>query len=870
MIGLFFILLGLAGWLTTTWLIQHSDQPPDLSWPEWLFISLAVGVMLIGWLALTLVEIGAFNLPLLFSLTGLYTGGLALWLIIRKKAWYFPRRNLDSPWEAIALAALIGVGSFLFARPSESILGGADAGVYLNVGAHIAQTGQLLIRDEAIANIPANLRPGLLREQPDVFLTQYIHLPGFFVADHDPGLIIPQFFALYPAWLTTAISLFGLWGGLYTNSVCGMLGIVALYWAVRAWFGGGVAVLAAALLLLTPAQIYFARSTLTEPLTQFLLWVGFYGLLSLIKARPGHALWGVIAGLGLGQTALARIDMLPLIGLLLLWLAGAWVGRSWRPAHTWFAIVWLLLTSQAVCHALTLAWPYTYDTYQGALVVFRHSLTILALLAILGLGLAGLMGFWPQARRSTWWMARVSVVIPFPVLNQWARHLLSGLVVGLILYGYFVRPYFGQTELLPYWFIGGALPVSNHLNLVKFSWYVSPLGLGLAALGAVLIIEQRCWRRLWPVAAIGGVYSMLYLAQTTSNPIHLYAARRYLPLVIPTFLIAAAYGLVWLKRRPFKPTQVIAGLLGLALIAWIGYNDQTLFQHTDYQGLARQIEAMATALPKRSVLLFNDASPVGLGATVGTPLYYMYGYLAFDMQEERLDMAALNQQITAWWAEGRPVLLVAADNSVFLKGLAGHLTPVADEALQTSVLEASYDHFPTQVYPYLISLAIYEIRPEPAGQVASAPAQIDIGGLDYPFQLSGFYGREKATDGTTYRWTGSEAALSMPPLTFDARQGVMTMRVAAGRPAVASPAVMTLRLNGVELGQFQIAMDGFQTIALPFSTEGLSSDTPWPLTLQATTWNPSHLGLDADDRDLGIMIDWIEVGAGPVSHVERN
>ncbi len=63
------------------------------------------------------------------------------------------KRSSRSSWqEVIFLLLWLIAAGWLFFRPHESIMGGADAGVYVSLGAEIAQQGGFQIVDETLAS----------------------------------------------------------------------------------------------------------------------------------------------------------------------------------------------------------------------------------------------------------------------------------------------------------------------------------------------------------------------------------------------------------------------------------------------------------------------------------------------------------------------------------------------------------------------------------------------------------------------------------------------------------------------------------------------------------------------------------------------
>ena len=190
-------------------------------------------------------------------------------------------------------------------------MGGADAGVYVNLGANIARTGGILIHDPTLAALDPSLYAALLRPLPPSELTPYYLMPAFYVPGTPAGLIIPQFYPLHPVWQAVGYALGGLRAELLVTPLWGLLGALAVYFTTRRLWGWRAGLLALAALSVTAMQVWFARYPTTEMLTQYLLWTGAWALIAWMDKREPRGLWAVLAGGALGQVFLTRIDVCP-------------------------------------------------------------------------------------------------------------------------------------------------------------------------------------------------------------------------------------------------------------------------------------------------------------------------------------------------------------------------------------------------------------------------------------------------------------------------------------------------------------------------------------------------------------------------------
>ncbi len=441
-------------------------------------------------------------------------------------------------WEIVALGVWALVAAGLYFRPHEFITGGADAGVYVNLGANIARTGSILIHDQTLAALDPVLYPALLRPLPPGELTPYYLMPAFYVPETPAGLIIPQFYHLHPVWQAVAYALGGLRAELLLTPLWGLLGALAVYFATRRLWGWRTGFLALTALAVTALQVWFARYPTTEMLTQYLLWTGVWALIAWMDKQEPRGLWAALAGAALGQVFLTRIDtyfLLLLPVLLAIWLS--WT-HDWRRQDVWFFGPFLFLAAHSLIHGAFLSSPYFFSIFRYSRGLISRSLLIpLALVGIAGLTLV-ILSLRPQLRAHVvaWVTARRSV---------WTAGMVI-FVVALAIYGYFVRPHLGAVKTGAYWYGGGEIPNLDRENLVRLGWYLGPAGVALGVAGMCWMLVKDLNRRTVFLLGTGFFFSLLYLWRIQANPHQIYAMRRYVPVVLPFFVIMAAYLINWL------------------------------------------------------------------------------------------------------------------------------------------------------------------------------------------------------------------------------------------------------------------------------------------------------------------------------------
>lgn len=682
-----------------------------------IFAAVVLGVIMTGWLALVAAEFGVFNSPILIAAPALLLVGL-IWFRRRIAGTGDPGVGpADGPkwagWEWAMLTIWLAAALWLFFRPHEYIFGGADAGVYVSLGAEIAQHGGFRITDETLAGMTDGMRDIVLRPLPNTPRASTYLLPGFYVTDATAGEVTPQFYPLHPVLQAIAFSLAG--GGaagvraeLLLTGVWMLLGTLAVYLTARDIGGPVAGALVLAGLSISALQVWFGRYPTSEALTQFLLWSGIWSGGRWLDSRRPTALWAFTAGCAFGAVFLVRIDslvLLPIFGVLLLW---RWF-RGWERPDSWFAVPFALLVAHSLLHGHFLSAPYFYETLGYGFMLLGR------LWPFLLIGLAGLALVLYRLPR------RIGRLRAPDQLQRIVKYILIGMWLVYALYGWFIRPEINATTLRPDVFSAGEIPVTNHENWLRLGWYLSPVGIWLGVLGAALML-WRVNRRTVLILSLGMMFSGVYLWNISANPHHVYVMRRYVPAVMPFFILCGAYlvGAVMTRLRGKGAVRVgkatidsgmVIGLATAAIwLAGIGPAARGFVSQVDHAGLVAQVDALAAELPPRAVLLFNDQSPVGEGDIWGTPLRFVYGFEAFALRRPPDSVSStLVEAIKTWQNNGRAVIWVGDPAWLDAEGMA-YVTDQVELARRR--LESSYERKPTQVDTEMTTLTLHYLESE--------------------------------------------------------------------------------------------------------------------------------------------------------------
>ena len=614
---------------------------------EWLLASVALGSLLLGWFALLLAELGLFQVG--------WLAGAAVLLILAswpRRAHWLPTLRWPSLPEASFLVGMVLLTAVLFFRPHRYVSGGADAGVYVNLAATIADTGSITLTDETLTALDPALYPALLRTQPPSTHTNYYWQPALTVDDPATGRITPRFYHLAPVWQAVGYALNGVYGALFLPPLWALLGGWAVYALVRRLWGWPWAAVALLALTSNTMQLWFARYPTTESLTQFLIWVGLWAFVAWGDGREQKAPWAWLAGLAWGATFLARIDTFFMAAIPIL-LAVAWVGkRPWPRTSRYFFAPLVLLPLHSALHGWFLTRPYFLETFG---LVFRYAIRDAHLLggaAVLGLAILALYARWQT--HFVGWVVRYER--PLKLVAIAAVLVLAG-------YNWWVRPFLvAPGGIWNDWY--SALPIANydHENLRRLGWYFTPLGIALAVAG-VGVLLWRPSRRTWALLLLGLMFSLLYLTSIRANPIQIYTMRRYVPAVLPFGMVtavAALYHLWHIQGVWGRWAQGAAVACAIGWISWQAIIALPFTRQVNQVALPEQIAELAAQFPRGSVLIFNNSDPVGQGDFLGTPLAMQHGLHVFVVRDaEALTAEALRETIGRWQADGRAVYWLA-------------------------------------------------------------------------------------------------------------------------------------------------------------------------------------------------------------------
>jgi hypothetical protein len=773
--------------------------------------------------AFVLAAAGKYSLPhLVWASIGVVVAIAAVW---RGRLLY--TRASPPGASLVAPAVLIALTVWLYPPPSEYVLGGKDPGVYMNAGIQIAQRGGLVTVDETVASLPPEARP--------LFFPQYLGQPyysprfmGFFVLDPDRGTVINQFPHLYSVSIAIGYGVNGLTGARYASLAAAIFGVLALYFLAARIGGQAVGTVAAGLLAVHVIEVWYARYPNSEILTQAL---GLAGLLAVARAHvDDDGFFAPVAGVVLGLLPFARFDAvlsagLAAAGVVLLWLTG-------RRLRATFLVP--LVIGGVVFGAYLVFWLAPYAVQPLVWLHFhRTALAVAALGGVVVLAGAARFRRRPAVRSA---------------IAMWTPRVLIVLALGLAGYAWFFRQ------------PGGALAPHDAYAFRTFGWYVAPAALAAAAVGLAVLMIRHFWRDpSFFMVFIGMSWFVFYRLRIV--PEHFWAARRFVPVILPGVMLALAGILAPATMSMARGLRVVPlvrqaiRLVLLALVAWSFWTATAPIRpHVEYAGVIARLERLAARFGPDDLLVVESRNASDLHV-LGLPLAYIYARPVLVLATPKPDGLLFAEFLRWARARYRNVYFLGGGGTDLLSREVA-VTPVAGERFQIPEYESLRNAYPTRVRYKEFDFSIYRFVDPQSNREG---LKLDIGNMD-DLSVVRFHAKERDARGT-FRWTGGQSYLSLLGISETFRELVLWMED-GGRPAAAGPAEVEAFLGDTSLGRVRVGRSlqpYVFDIPPALAKEAAAGIDAVTIRLASSTWNPRALTGADDNRDLGVMVERVEV-----------
>jgi hypothetical protein len=821
---------------TVLWRIPTADRPrrANLPWEERLFWCVALSVIVSTIAGLTLAAGGWYRFERLLWVDV----GVASAILIAFRQRLRPGGAAGPSWSALLPASLVAAAALVIFEvpPAEYIMGGKDPGVYMTEGIRIAQRGGIVEADEAVSTLPVAYRDLFFPRSREAgyYSSRFM---GYFLLDPASGTVVGQFPDGFPVWVAIGYGIDGLTGARAAPEYLALLGLMAVYFAGARLFGRAAALAGAGLLAVNVAQVWYSRYPSAEILLQPLV---FAGLLAYTRAvYDDDRFFAPVAALLFTIGAFTHITgVLVSMTMAVVALFDVLVRRR----HTGVAF-WMLLAGGCIGAGVFL-WRYIPPYFNAPVYYFaiRGAAPIAAAVAAVLGGLAALL---------------LATRLP-PVARE--RWLAWGLTVGvwlLAVYAFFFRH------------AGGLLASQDADSLRTFTAvYVPPLGLTLALIG--LAIAAMSSEASSPFLILLATFSATFFYKIRIIPEHFWAGRRFLAVILPGVMLligTAAFGGRWIEAATRRGPLVRAwpGLLqaavGVVLVLVVGIQvvraSRPIFRHVEYAGLIPHLETLASTFGDDDLVIFESRGASD-SHVLAMPLAYVYArhVLVFA----RTDPPKEVFRDFFYWAlkRYRHVFFVGGGGGgTELLSRSMTVRAVRGEGFQIPEYESAVNAYPAGVHRKEFDLSVYEFLPKPA---ESDVITIDVGSTD-DLYVRRMYAKEQNPAGFTLRWTRNESYISL--VGVQPHHHLLTMWMGAGgRAPNAEPATVEAFLDDRSLGRVTVG-EGIRRYEFRIPQEVAAAlsrqDSAATLRLTTTTWNPQRLTGNGDPRDLGVMLDRLEV-----------
>jgi hypothetical protein len=675
--------------------------------PRWLralALGSATAVAAFGAVGLVLAVAGIYRALLVFPLGAIAWFGL---LLLARPILAAPGAT-DLRAHVVSALAVVFAGGIAFwhaKNASQHVLINRDGGSYVNAGRWIASHGNL-------------------RVIPDI--GAFAHQPGltFFsnamYANHDGSLSF-QFAHLLPTVLAEAHRVGG--DRLMFATPALLCGIALLAFFVAAWRllrNRYVALAALVSFAFIIPEVSFSRDTYSELPTQVLLFTGLWVLADRrALRRPRVALF---VGIMLGLLQAVRIDAIAeLLGLPVLF-AVTWILADERNRRS-------IAVSAGACAiglvpGLVLGFTdlglragrYLHDLRPDVkqLFIAMTASILVSFLAVAIATLAGRSGLRvPRLDRAAWGVAAFVAVVGF---GAW-----------------WIRPHIQHAHGVSTPLIAG-LQQGAHVaidptrtyaerSMVWMSWYLGPLTVFAAIVGAALLVRwllRGHARFSLALLALLGPPSAIYLWKPSAAADQIWVTRRYLISAFP-LLILLAFGVVaalvhWASPRVPSAltvaTVVVAVAVGAGMVAYPFSTVVPLRNMTEQRGDAGIIRDACGLMGPHAAVVVLATKTGSLAGSVPQTLRGWCGTPVAVMSTKAVDGPAKLARLAKAWAASGSRLWVVGDDPATIKAVLPSVqidsTPVA---ISRNFLERTLVRRPSHYVPTLFSLTLARVPP---------------------------------------------------------------------------------------------------------------------------------------------------------------
>jgi hypothetical protein len=644
----------IPGYVTFTVFKVNKIENPKLSFFETVFLQILCSICITGWVALTLAEIGHFSLWFLSALLLSYSLLIVITFKIKISSCTLPRlkRNL----ETIFLILIIALAIVLFFHPSQEINLQHDIGVYINTGVNIAKTGSITIYDPILRTMPDSLRDDFYHIFDEPYpMYEGKQFPDFSIINSDLGIVLPFQPPLRQVWFAIFYSLFGLFGGLYSQPFFGLVAVLSVFLVGKSIWNWRVGAIASTLLTVNFAQVFFSQYTSPEILFQFLTFSGIATFILFLRHHNGF--FGIVSAMCFGQLFMTRIDapfiLIPLIPIVFCVL----LTSKQSKIYYYFIITLFVSWFHSLAYHKFFGEPYMYNLFGNIKGAYGISLTPTMVVTTLFSG-------------SVIILILLFVTIYFKksvILDKlrfklyeitYIPQLLIFLTIIFIVYIWITSPSKEQSPLITTLIL---MPRGGMDPIVALSWFVGWFGLGLAFFGLLSMLYRKPHTKSYIFIGIVSLTLLINFYTLSNNPAFPWAMRRTIPIVIPTIMIFIGYSIDRIKDLLTGITTNNSWINKLTIILLISVlivpsvnMDKKLIQ-PQYDGFVGQVDELANFFPNGSIVLESNSGYIN---RLSVPLKYIHNKNSIFLENGPPNTEEFVEMVKLWNQQGKNVYLI--------------------------------------------------------------------------------------------------------------------------------------------------------------------------------------------------------------------
>ena len=697
-LGTLLLLPGYIIWLT----VIKSDNHDFF---ETLFTVISMSIIVSSIIGLFLSFAGWFSLYATLSLILIFS--LLFYLLFKILARNTnDNRNLQktgeekSPFnlEIFTVLVIILFSTLLFFHPFEYIWGGADAGVYLNTGANIAKTGSIWIHDPVFQLLGSSDIHYFFGDplSGDAIKYEGIRFPGYYIDSFSNGIVIPQFFYLYSVWVALFYSLGGISSALYVVPFFAVFSIMAIFYFTKRMFNLSIAAITAFFLIINLQQLWSARMSLTEVIVQFFLFCGLYMFYRYYSGNNRFFL--IVSAIAFGLIFFTRIDSLLLLPIVCLMMLILYLQNNDKTSQKisiypldYFSIPAILMIIPSFIINLYVSRPYLFDAMKITAGITPVTVYFITSVVFTGFYLMLKLN-WPLRYFD------IKKYLFFPHLPV----ILSLATIILYIFLFFIRPVFMGSDYV----MDGStlLNLYSNENFIRLGWYMSEIGL-LFSFSGIIFLLNKDYKKSFLLIFTFAVSFLYFMTNIHNNPVHIYAFRRLLPVVIPIMTLFIAYFCVSLnnlKTHESKKFTYLSIFFIITMFFSLLSITSPMITHVEFQGAVQSVSDISDLTPpldSQSIIYFQDDLPYHY---LATPLTYISDKIV-------LKIPVNNETIENHLLKNNSTYLITSYNTT-PKLNPANLTKINDYSIDTPLYEKSYTRLPTNITRFKMNLTVYKIE----------------------------------------------------------------------------------------------------------------------------------------------------------------